>query len=69
MHNEVPGVSIPENLRLLMQNAPDDATALQIGIEQAQKLSAEIKTLAQGIYLMPPFGNASIAASVMEAVK
>ncbi len=69
MHNEVPGVSIPENLRSMMANAPDDLTALQIGIEQAQNLSAQIKTMAQGIYLMPPFGNASIAASVMEAVK
>ena len=69
MHNEVPGVSIPENLRTMMANAPDDETALQIGIEQAQKLSAETKSLAQGIYLMPPFGNAAIAASVMEAVK
>jgi 5,10-methylenetetrahydrofolate reductase len=69
MHNEVPGVSIPENLRTMMANAPDDATALQIGIEQAKKLSAETKSIAQGIYLMPPFGNAAIAASVMEAVK
>ena len=69
MHNEVPGVTIPEHLRTLMANAPDDATALQIGIAQAQQLSSEIKTMAQGIYLMPPFGNAAIAASVMEAVK
>lgn len=69
MHNEVPGVTIPEALRAMMANAPDDQTALQIGIEQAQNLSAQIKTMAQGIYLMPPFGNASIAASVMEAVK
>lgn len=69
MHNEVPGVSIPEHLRTLMANAPDDATALQIGIEQAQQLSSAAKPLVQGIYLMPPFGNASIAASVMEAVK
>ncbi|MBI1332395.1 MAG: bifunctional homocysteine S-methyltransferase/methylenetetrahydrofolate reductase [Armatimonadetes bacterium] len=69
MHNEVPGVTIPEDLRAMMANAPDDATALAIGIEQAQKLSAEIKKLSQGIYLMPPFGNAGIAASVMEAVK
>ncbi|MBS1701160.1 MAG: bifunctional homocysteine S-methyltransferase/methylenetetrahydrofolate reductase [Armatimonadetes bacterium] len=69
MHNEVPGVTIPEDLRAMMANAPDDTTALAIGIEQAQKLSAEIKKLSQGIYLMPPFGNAGIAASVMEAVK
>ncbi len=68
MHNEVPGVTIPEELRSMMANAPDDQTALQIGIEHAQNLSAEIKKIAQGIYLMPPFGNASIAAQVMQAV-
>jgi methionine synthase / methylenetetrahydrofolate reductase(NADPH) len=69
MHNEVPGVSIPNHLRELMANSPDDATSLALGIEEAQKLSAEIKKIAQGLYLMPPFGNASIAASVMESVQ
>lgn len=69
MHNEVPGVTIPDSLRKLMAEAPDDETALKIGVEQAQILSREIKTMAQGLYLMPPFGNAAIAASVMEVVQ
>ncbi|MBS1706809.1 MAG: bifunctional homocysteine S-methyltransferase/methylenetetrahydrofolate reductase [Armatimonadetes bacterium] len=68
MHNEVPGIEIPAELRQLMANAPDDDSALRAGIEQAQKLSEKVKTMAQGLYLMPPFGNHRIAEEVMQAV-
>ena len=36
--------------------------------EEAQTLAAWIKGRAQGLYLMPPFGSAAIAARVMEAL-
>jgi homocysteine S-methyltransferase len=68
MHNEVPGVEIPEWLRTKMSKAQDDASGLAIGIEEAQRLSAVIRTIAQGLYLMPPFGSPQIAQQVMEAV-
>ena len=68
MHNEVPGISIPEALRAKIAGAESDEVALEIGIEDARELCREIKD-AQGIYLMPPFGNADIAARVMEAVR
>ncbi|MCC7230524.1 MAG: methylenetetrahydrofolate reductase, partial [Fimbriimonadaceae bacterium] len=68
MHNEVPGVDIPEWLLERMTNAPDDASALSVGIEEAQKLAATIRTFAQGLYLMPPFGSPNIAQQVMSAV-
>ena len=68
MHNEVPGVEIPDWLRHRMANAPDESSSLAIGIEEAQRLSAKIKTMAQGLYLMPPFGSPQIAQQVMEAV-
>lgn len=68
MHNEVPGIRIPDWLRKRMADAPDDATAGADGLEEAQKLAAEIKKIAQGLYLMPPFGNPTIAARVLEAV-
>jgi homocysteine S-methyltransferase len=68
MHNEVPGISIPEALRAKIAGAESDEIALEIGIEDARELCREIKG-AQGIYLMPPFGNADIAARVMEAVR
>ena len=69
MHNEVPGIEIPEALRKRIAEAADDATALEIGIEEAQSLSTLIKQGAQGLYLMPPFGSAKIAERVMEAVR
>jgi len=68
LHNEVPGIDIPDWLRQKMANAPDDESALQMGIAEAQSLSARIKQTAQGLYLMPPFGNHSIAEQVMDAV-
>jgi methionine synthase / methylenetetrahydrofolate reductase(NADPH) len=68
MHNEVPGVDIPEWLRQRMSDAPDDASALAVGIEEAQRLSKAIRSMAQGLYLMPPFGSPQIAQQVMEAV-
>ena len=68
MHNEVPGIRIPDELRQQIQNAEDDQAALEIGIAAAQELSRTIKTCAQGLYIMPPFGSDSIARRVMEAV-
>jgi methionine synthase I (cobalamin-dependent)/5,10-methylenetetrahydrofolate reductase len=68
MHNEVPGIEIPPELLRRISEATDDACALEIGVDSAQKLTATIRPLAQGIYLMPPFGNAGIAQRVMEAI-
>ena len=68
MHNGVPGVSIPQWLRERIANAKTDQDALKVGVEEAQNLSRVIRGCAQGLYLMPPFGSAEIAAQVMEAV-
>lgn len=69
MHNEVPGITIPEWLRRRMAEADDDESALRVGVEEAQKLAGVIRRSAQGLYLMPPFGSAAIASQVMEAVQ
>jgi homocysteine S-methyltransferase len=69
LHNEVPGMVIPENLRKQMAEAPDDESAQAIGMEAAINLADLVKRSVQGIYLMPPFGNASIAVEIMEALR
>src|ERR1044072_5846839 len=69
MHNEVPGIEIPEWLRARMASAADDGAALDIGIEEAQKLSRVIRGSAQGLYLMPPFGSAAIASRAMQSAR
>lgn len=68
MHNEVPGIDVPEWLRRGLADAPDEEAALRYGIEQAQKLAHAIRQKAQGLYLMPPFGSARVAEAVLEAV-
>ncbi|MCX7924246.1 MAG: bifunctional homocysteine S-methyltransferase/methylenetetrahydrofolate reductase [Fimbriimonadales bacterium] len=67
MHNEVPGIRIPEPILQRMLEAPDDS-ALQVGLEIAQAFVREADAYAQGIYLMPPAGNAQIALRVIEAL-
>lgn len=68
MHHEVPGISVPAALRKQLAEAPDDEAGLAIGIASAQSLIREARQVAQGLYLMPPFGSATIAAQVMEAL-
>lgn len=69
MHNEVPGIRIPDWLRKLMADAPDDEAAQKIGLEEAQKLAQKIRSSAQGLYLMPPAGNHTIAECIIESVR
>ncbi|MDM7461161.1 MAG: bifunctional homocysteine S-methyltransferase/methylenetetrahydrofolate reductase [bacterium] len=68
MHNEVPGISIPEPILQRMADAPEDS-ALQVGLEIAQAFVREADPYAQGLYLMPPAGSAQIALRVLEALE
>lgn len=68
MHNEVPGISIPDDLRAKIHAAASDADALEIGISEAVKIGRSIRKSAHGLYLMPPFGSAETARSVIEGV-
>jgi homocysteine S-methyltransferase len=67
MHNEVPGIRIPEPILRQMTEAPEDS-ALQVGLEIAQAFVRQADPYAQGIYLMPPAGSAQIALRVIEAL-
>ncbi len=67
LHNEVPGIIIPEETRARIENAGDNApqAGVQIAIEHIQAM----KPWANGIYIMPPFGRYDLAAEIIEAVK
>src|SRR5262249_42975616 len=54
LHNEVPGITIPDGIRARLREAGDGA--LRTGIEMAQRLVAEIRRRYAGAYLMPSFG-------------
>lgn len=70
MHNEVPGIRIPDWLRKAITSAPDDAAALEIGMDACMKLAKYIHEIgAAGLYIMPPANSHSMAIRVMEAAR
>jgi methionine synthase I (cobalamin-dependent)/5,10-methylenetetrahydrofolate reductase len=65
LHNEVPGLVIPEGARERLRRASDRAEAE--GIAMAVELVRELSTGSAGIYLMPQFGRYDVAAEIVEA--
>jgi len=68
LHNEVPGMSIPEAIRERMRKACSGEEAKKVGIEIAQEVLHQIKKMIQGVYLMPPFGRYESALKIVEAL-
>jgi len=66
LHNEVPGITIPDGVRARLREAGD--RALRQGIEMAQSLLREIRGRYAGAYLMPSFGRYEVVAEVLEAL-
>lgn len=65
LHNEVPGMVIPETVRKDLREAGD--RALDYGIRQAQELLLECRQRVAGVYLMPSFGKYEVVAEVLSA--
>ncbi|MEO8610502.1 MAG: methylenetetrahydrofolate reductase, partial [Chloroflexota bacterium] len=66
LHNEVPGISIPNAILKRMEDAGDDAPAE--GVRIAQQLLRDIRGLVQGAYIIPAFGHYELAAEVIDAL-
>lgn len=67
LHNEVPGIHIPDAMRQRMHAAGD--AAAREGIAMTQELIAEIRPLVQGIYIIPAFGRFDLVAELIEGIK
>jgi methionine synthase / methylenetetrahydrofolate reductase(NADPH) len=67
LHNEVPGIRIPEGIQDRLERAGDGAEAE--GCRMAGEVAASLRGAAAGVYLMPQFGRYDIAAEVCEAAK
>jgi homocysteine S-methyltransferase len=66
LHNEVPGITVPDPVRARLRQAGD--RALGAGIELAQALVHEVRRRHAGAYLMPSFGRFEVVAEVLDAV-
>jgi homocysteine S-methyltransferase len=67
LHNEVPGIVIPDDVRKRIDAAGDGAP--EEGVQIARELLVRIKPLAQGAYIMPAFGRYDLAAGVVDVLE
>jgi homocysteine S-methyltransferase len=55
LHNEVPGITIPDEVRTRMRAAGEHGH--EEGLNLAQELLSAARSLVQGVYLMPSYGR------------
>lgn len=66
LHNEVPDITISDEVRRRMRDSGDRGA--EVGIEIAREFLRVARPLAQGVYLMPPFNKFEMAIGVIEGV-
>ena len=64
LHNEVPGITIPETHLLAMEKAGEHGA--EVGVELSKELLAEAQHLVDGVYLMPSFGRYETCLEVVK---
>jgi homocysteine S-methyltransferase len=66
LHNEVPGIFIPDEARSRIEAAGENGP--QVGVELAVDLIQQIKAWANGVYIMPQFHKFDMVAEIIEKV-
>ncbi|WP_040494651.1 bifunctional homocysteine S-methyltransferase/methylenetetrahydrofolate reductase [Ilumatobacter nonamiensis] len=66
LHNEVPGIRIPQHYRDRMRRADDPRTE---GVAIALEIVEELRVDVQGIYVIPAFGRYDLAADLLDAIR
>lgn len=67
LHNEVPGIIIPEIIQQRMSKAGDQGA--KEGILISMNLIEELKSFTQGIYFMPQFNRYDVVAEIISKSK
>ncbi|WP_305042944.1 bifunctional homocysteine S-methyltransferase/methylenetetrahydrofolate reductase [Geoalkalibacter sp.] len=68
LHNEVPGISLPDEVRRRMRGRSGEE-GIREGLAIAAELIAAGRGRVGGWYLMPPFGKVDLALSLMERIR
>jgi methionine synthase I (cobalamin-dependent)/5,10-methylenetetrahydrofolate reductase len=63
LHNEVPGITIPDEIQQRLADAGADAKA--VGFDLARGLIEEARERAAGIYIIPPFKEPAAALELL----
>jgi methionine synthase / methylenetetrahydrofolate reductase(NADPH) len=63
LHNEVPGITVPEEVQRQLADAGADAR--RVGFDLARRLVEEARSRVAGIYVIPPFREPEAALELL----
>ncbi|HEY1167861.1 MAG TPA: bifunctional homocysteine S-methyltransferase/methylenetetrahydrofolate reductase [Candidatus Limnocylindrales bacterium] len=67
LHNEIPGITIPDEQRAAMHAAGERGA--EVGLEMAMELLAGSEGQVSGAYIMPSFGRYELAAELVRRLR
>jgi methionine synthase / methylenetetrahydrofolate reductase(NADPH) len=67
LHNEVPGITIPDEVRARMKAAGEHGH--EEGLRLAQELLGEARSMVQGVYLMPSYGRYDVVSELTRSLQ
>jgi homocysteine S-methyltransferase len=67
LHNEVPGITIPDDVRSRIRAAGDHGH--EEGLKLAQELLASAQSMIQGVYLMPSYGRYDVVSKLTKMLQ
>jgi len=68
LHNEVPGMQVPKEIRKRMNEAGKGASARDEGVLIARETLQAFKDRVKGCYIMPPFDRFETALAVLDGI-
>jgi homocysteine S-methyltransferase len=68
LHNEVPGMSVPAEVRERLRVASSKEAAEQVGVDIAREALVQARDVVEGVYLMPPFNRFELVARVLDGI-
>jgi homocysteine S-methyltransferase len=66
LHNEVPGMQVPQEVRDRMRKAGTGAAARKEGVAIAREMLASVRDRVAGAYIMPPLERYELALEVVD---
>jgi homocysteine S-methyltransferase len=66
LHNEVPGMQVPDAVRERMRKAGSGAAARREGVAIAREMLAAVRHRVAGAYIMPPLERYELALEVVD---
>jgi methionine synthase I (cobalamin-dependent)/5,10-methylenetetrahydrofolate reductase len=67
LHNEVPGITIPDEQRAAMHAAGERGA--EVGLEMSMNLLQQVESQISGTYVMPSFGRYELSAELVRRIR